>query len=230
MQRPRSGWRRYIVPCQIDAAPEILWSLDKDGDGELNETELKVTSGQLYYFNSVSYSEERDQITLSSPNFSELWVIDHSGTTEETRGAKGDLIFRYGNSETYSDDSNPTFQHKDKKLYWHDVQWLDDTANKPVPHTGEYSRDQLWGFAWRDGLPNPGETHMGFGTAYTKVLELTLPTKANGTYDWNGEVEMTCSYKADPPQEMFAPFMSGCNHTLSGDTIISLGHNKRFMR
>ena len=186
MQRPRSGWRRYIVPCQIDATPETL-------------------------------------------NFSELWVIDHSGTTEETRGAKGDLIFRYGNSETYSDDSNPTFQHKDKKLYWHDVQWLDDTANKPVPHTGEYSRDQLWGFAWRDGLPNPGETHMGFGTAYTEVLELTLPTKANGTYDWNGEVEMTCSYKADPPQEMFAPFMSGCDRTLSGDTIISLGHNKRFM-
>ncbi|MFK7801707.1 MAG: hypothetical protein AB8G95_08765, partial [Anaerolineae bacterium] len=61
-------------------------------------------------------------------------MIDHSGTTEETRGAKGDLLFRYGNPETYSDEP-PTFQHKDKKLFWqHDVQWLD---GKDAPTTGD---------------------------------------------------------------------------------------------
>ncbi|MEM7112029.1 MAG: aryl-sulfate sulfotransferase [Chloroflexota bacterium] len=182
------------------------------------------TFGQLYHCNSVSYSAERDQIIVSSANFSELWVIDHSGTTEETRGAKGDLLFRYGNPETYGDDA-PTYQHADKKLFWqHDVQWLDDSK----PHTGDILVINNGAMRGADGLPNPDETRMGFGTAYTEVLELILPTNDDG-YDWDGEVEKAWSYKADPPQSMFAPFMSGCDRTPSGNTIISLGHNKRFI-
>ncbi|MEM8856687.1 MAG: aryl-sulfate sulfotransferase [Chloroflexota bacterium] len=184
------------------------------------------TFGQLYHCNSVSYSEERDQVIISSANFSELWVIDHSGTTEETKGAKGDLLFRYGNPETHSDDL-PTYQKEGKQLFWqHDVQWLD---GKGAPTTGDIMVINNGAMRGADGKPNPDETRMGFGTAYTQVLELKFPLLPDGTYDWDGEVETAWSYKGDPPQSMFAPFMSGCDRTPSGNTIISLGHNKRFI-
>lgn len=54
--------------------------------------------------NAMSYNAERDEIILSSRGFDELWVIDHSTTTEEAAshsggksGKGGDLIFRFGN-------------------------------------------------------------------------------------------------------------------------------------
>jgi len=184
------------------------------------------TFGQLYHLNSVAYNAERDQIILSSANFSELWIIDHSGSTEETRGPKGDLLFRWGNPETYSDDPNPTFSHKDKILYWqHDIQWLDDS----VPHTGDIILINNGAMRGADGLPNPDEKSMGFGSAYTDILELMLPTKPDGTYDWEDEPMVTWSYKGDPPQSMFAPFMSGVSRTPSGNTVFAFGHNKRIM-
>ena len=183
------------------------------------------TFGQLYHCNSVDYHEARDQIIISSANFSELWIIDHSGSIEETRGPKGDILFRWGNPETYSDDP-PTFNRKDKKSFWqHDVQWLDNS----VAHTGDILFINNGAMRGTDGLPNPDEKRMGFGTGYTEVMELSLPANGDGTYDWDGDVVTTWSFKAQSPQSMFAPFMSGVNRTPSGNTVFAFGHNKRII-
>ncbi|MEM7032777.1 MAG: aryl-sulfate sulfotransferase [Chloroflexota bacterium] len=184
------------------------------------------TFGQLYHLNSVAYNEARDQIILSSANFSELWIIDHSGSTEETRGAKGDLLFRWGNPETYSDDPNPTFMREDKQLYWqHDIQWM----SKSRPHTGDIILINNGAMRGLNGLPNPAEKSMGFRYAYTDILELSLPITEGGTYNWEGDVVTTWSYKGDPPEAMFAPFMSGVDRTPSGNTVFAFGHNKRII-
>ena len=45
--------------------------------------------------------------------------------------------------------------------------------------------------------------------------------------DGDGEVVTTWSYKGDPPEGMFAPFMSGVDRTPSGNTVFAFGHNKR---
>ncbi|MEM7348252.1 MAG: aryl-sulfate sulfotransferase, partial [Chloroflexota bacterium] len=183
------------------------------------------TYGQLFHCNSVSYNEERDQLIISSAQFSELWVIDHSGTTEETRGSKGDLLFRWGNAETYSDEV-PTFNRQDKLLYWqHDVQWLTDD----LPHTGEILVTNNGAMRGLDTYPNPDEKSMGFGSAYTEVLEVTFPTTSEGAYDWEGEVTIDWSFKGDPPEAMFSPFMSGADRTPSGNTVFIFGHNKRII-
>lgn len=47
--------------------------------------------------NSIAYDPERDLILLSSRTLSEVWIIDHATTTEEARGEKGDLLWRFGN-------------------------------------------------------------------------------------------------------------------------------------
>ena len=245
-------WSERILelePNLSDGSTKVVWEwaiadhivqdfdASKPNYGKVSENKEKLnfnyckyanylfTFGQLYHCNSVDYNPERDEIVISSANFSEMWVIDHSHSTEELRGPKGDLLFRWGNPETHSDDV-PSFNRKDKVLYWqHDMQWLKDS----VPHTGDIILINNGAMRGSDALPNPDEKSMGFGSAYTDILEVSLPRNEDGTYDWDGEVEITWSYKGDPPQDMFAPFMSGVDRTPSGNTVFAFGHNKRIM-
>ena len=60
------------------------------------------------HVNAVAYNAELDQIALSSPQFHEIWIIDHSTTTEEARGHTGgrwgkggDILYRWGNPRAY---------------------------------------------------------------------------------------------------------------------------------
>ena len=73
-----------------------------------------------WHVNSVDYSEELDQIILSSRTHSEIWIIDHSISTEEAAGEAGDFLYRWGNPETYRAGDND-----DRVLYYqHDAQWI----------------------------------------------------------------------------------------------------------
>ena len=58
----------------------------------------------LLHINAVAYNAELDQIALSTPRFNEIWIIDHSTTTEQAAGHSGgrwkkggDLLYRWGN-------------------------------------------------------------------------------------------------------------------------------------
>jgi Ca2+-binding RTX toxin-like protein len=84
------------------------------------------------HFNSVQYDPEFDQIVISSREQNEIWVIDHSTTTEEAAsdsggnsGKGGRLLYRWGNPEAYGrgtrDDQQLFFQH--------DAQVIDEGLN-----------------------------------------------------------------------------------------------------
>ena len=53
------------------------------------------------YLNAIAYDPVLDQIMLTTRSHSELWLIDHSTTTEEAAGEKGDLLYRWGNPRAY---------------------------------------------------------------------------------------------------------------------------------
>lgn len=76
--------------------------------------------------NAIDYQPEFDQIMLSIPYFDEVWIIDHSTTTEQASGSTGgtwgqggDILYRWGNPKTYrAGDST------DQKLFFqHDAHW-----------------------------------------------------------------------------------------------------------
>ncbi|MFO7674854.1 MAG: aryl-sulfate sulfotransferase [bacterium] len=73
--------------------------------------------GDWIHANIVEYSEERDEIVFSSHFLNELYVIDHSTTTEEARGSTGgrhgkggDILYRWGNPQNYR-RGGPEDQH-----------------------------------------------------------------------------------------------------------------------
>src|SRR5688572_5487547 len=46
-------------------------------------------SRDVFHTNAVAYNPQLDQIILSVPTFNEVWVIDHSTTTQEAAGRTG---------------------------------------------------------------------------------------------------------------------------------------------
>ena len=71
-----------------------------------------------------------DQIAVSSRDFSEIWILDHSTTTAEAAtssggksGKGGDILYRYGNPQVYdrgtAEDQVFFFQHN--------IEWINDT-------------------------------------------------------------------------------------------------------
>ena len=73
--------------------------------GSENPTENK---GDIMHANGIAYDKLNDVILLSVNFYSEIWVIDHSTSTQEAAsseggnyGKGGDLVYRFGNPEAY---------------------------------------------------------------------------------------------------------------------------------
>lgn len=83
------------------------------------------------HFNAIAYNEQLDQIAVSSRDFSEIWIIDHSTTTAEASTSSGgnsekggDILYRYGNPQVY-DRGTPQDQVLFKQ---HNIEWIADDA------------------------------------------------------------------------------------------------------
>ncbi len=62
----------------------------------------------VMHCNGIEYDSNKDVFYLSSMTYGEIWVIDHSTTTEEASshkggeyGVGGDLVYRFGNPRAY---------------------------------------------------------------------------------------------------------------------------------
>ncbi|MBW1914137.1 MAG: aryl-sulfate sulfotransferase [Deltaproteobacteria bacterium] len=89
------------------------------------------------HVNGIGYHPERDEIIMSARENSELFVIDHSLTTKEAAGPKGDFTYRWGNPYNYSklkeDRANLRGNGKQQTFGQHRVYWIE----KGLPGAGE---------------------------------------------------------------------------------------------
>jgi hypothetical protein len=165
--------------------------------------------------NSIDYNVDFDQILISIHNFNEIWVIDHSTTTEEAAdhtggnsGKGGDLLYRWGNPMTY--DAGTT---NDRKLFsQHDASWIDEGC----PGEGDI-------LVFNNGANRPGDH-------YSTIDEITPPVDENGEYYLEpgssyGPAAQTWIYTANPPTSFYASHISGAWRLPSGNTLITNGES-----
>ena len=102
---------------------------DNPGLVDINLVGIGPGFGDWMHTNSISYNSQLDQIVLSVRHLCELWVIDHSTSTQEASGHSGgnsgkggDIIYRWGNPQNY-DRGIGTDQRLDAQ---HGIVWIDD--------------------------------------------------------------------------------------------------------
>ncbi|MBU0674257.1 MAG: aryl-sulfate sulfotransferase [Proteobacteria bacterium] len=180
---------------------------------DLNSSDNPMGSADWTHFNSVAYVEADDRILISVHGFSEVWVIDHSTTTAEaaahTGGASGkggDLLYRWGNPETYGQGSS-----SDRKLYGqHDATWIPE---------GEPGAGNILLFNNGQGRPT-GD--------YSSIEELTPPMNpdrsfSNGGGNGFGPDTIVWTYTAPNREEFFSRNISGVQRLTNGNTLICEG-------
>lgn len=78
---------------------------------DVNNLEVPNNDGDISHVNGLVYDAEKDIIYLSANFYSEIWVIDHSTTTEEAQSnlggnfnKGGELLYRFGNPDAYKNE------------------------------------------------------------------------------------------------------------------------------
>ena len=153
----------------------------------------------ITHMNSITYNADSDLVLVSVRSFSEIWMIDHSISTEEAQGTQGDLMYRWGNPATYGQGTNDN-----RTLYFqHDARWLDATqadSNLMVFNNGDRST---------------GQSH---------VIEFVLPTELMTDIAFNSP-EIIWESSGD----FFAINMSGAQNLPDGNVLVTLAPDGHFL-
>ncbi len=198
-----------------DNYQEHLW----EHPGLININFYATPQPDWLHLNAIDYHPELDQILVSCPRFKEVWIIDHSTTTEEAAGHAGgdsgmggDLLYRWGNPRTW--DAGTT---TDQRLFaQHGANWIEPGLDGE----GEI-------LFFNNGVGRPG------GIEYSSIESIQPPLNAAGTYDREpgvpyGPDESTVIYVHDPPGDLYAEFLSGAQRLPNGNTLICDGPHGHF--
>ena len=223
-------WPDHVVEVKPTGptAGEIIWewhawdhliqdydpSKDNYGIVEEHPELIDINYGPIIsdwlHANSIDYNEELDQIIISVRYFNEIWVIDHSTTTEEAAGHTGgnsgkggDLLYRWGNPTAYRAGTI-----EDQKFFGqHDAQWIESEC----PGEGNI-------IVFNNGHGRPG-------IDYSSVEEIIPPVDEYGNYfletgEAYGPEEPTWTFKAQNPADFFSSTRSSVQRLPDGNTLI----------
>jgi hypothetical protein len=163
--------------------------------------------------NSIDYHPALDQIALSVPTLGEIWILDHSTTTEEAAGSEGgrsgkggDILYRWGNPGAYGrgDGAGP------RLFFQHDVRWIPEG----------------WDGAGRLTAFNNGRDRPEGPFSSVDEIEPPLLPGDGGSYALAegapfGPAEL--AWTARLPPDRFAPFISGAERQRNGNTFVCAG-------
>ncbi|MCP4574735.1 MAG: arylsulfotransferase (ASST) [Deltaproteobacteria bacterium] len=213
-------WEWHVWDHLIQDYDEAKENYGNVGDHpELIDLNYTSTSDADWnHINAVDYNADLDQIVLSVHGFSEIWVIDHSTITSQAAGHAGgksgkggDLLYRWGNPQTY--DAGDT---SDQQLFvQHDAKWIE---------TGLPGEDHILIFNNGQGRPEGN---------YSSVDEIVPPVNSDGGYTFAGGAAYgptapTWRYTATPPTDFYAQNISGAQRLPNGNTLICQGPDGLF--
>ncbi|MEO9853866.1 MAG: aryl-sulfate sulfotransferase [Reichenbachiella sp.] len=181
----------------------------------INKIDLNFTNGgegkaDWIHANALNYNPDLNQIMISTRVFDELWVIDHNTTTEEAKGAAGDLIYRWGNPMAYKMGTE-----EDRKLFGqHNTHWI------PA------------------GLPDAGKI-MVFNNGinrldgkYTSIVKIDPAVSNEGRYNSDQgrflPTDYDWEYVAPTPTDFYSWFISGAQQLPNGNILIDDGAHGTF--
>jgi hypothetical protein len=191
----------------------------------------------ITHTNAISYSPELDQIVISSPNLGEIFIIDHSISTEEAKGSPGDILYRWGNPANYNRGSK-----EDQRLFGqHDVKFIPKgypgeghlmVFNNDIPDPNN-KMPNIFAAMMSQQSPDP-QVAVGDVGNYSAVYQILPPTKSDGSYNIPDEVaigpeEVTWSYTAPDKYSLYSPFISGAQRMKNGNTLVTSGAKGRFI-
>jgi len=163
--------------------------------------------------NSIDYNPQLDQIVLSLHTMSEIFVIDHSTTTDQAAGHSGgrsgkggDILYRWGNPQVYrAGDAS------DQKLFaQHDATWigpgLAGAGNIMIFNNGQGRSDGR----------------------YSSVDVIVPPVDESGHYTLGpnsacGPKEADWIYTDENKPNFFSQNISGAQRLANGNTLICSG-------
>ncbi len=167
------------------------------------------------HINSMQYDETRDQIVLCSRHLNEIYIIDHSTSTEEAAGSTGgnhgfggDFLYRWGNPMVYGQGSA-----QDQMLYGpHAAHW--------VPGDGKHSGNII---IFNNGVHRKPE--------FSQVYILN-PSGESGAFQINqatfGPETPHYIYQAPNPTDFYSEFLSNAQVLPNGHLFICAGEQGHF--
>ncbi|WP_224491633.1 aryl-sulfate sulfotransferase [Robertkochia flava] len=188
-----------------DTDPELPYYgavAEAPGKIDINYRDEVVTTnldnGDLMHANAVVYDAANDLIYMSVNYFSEVWVIDHSTTSQEAAaalggnmGKGGDLVYRFGNPEAYDNPQG-------------DRLFFNNHSPRFVPGT-----DHMLVFV--NGNQNGGPS---------VVYELDLPNDLALQPGTDNEPAVVWEFSHP---DMYSPKVSGAQRLPNGNTLIAIG-------
>lgn len=182
----------------IAAHPEKI-DLNYIGDGG-----QEATGADWVHLNTVDYNEALDQIVINSRYMGELYILDHSTTTEEaasseggTYGMGGDFLYRFGNPSVYDSSDTRYFYGQ------HSAHWL-ESGNILV---------------YNNGINRPGSSK------YSTVDEFIPALEEDGLYGKldsgaYGPEGLSWQYSAATPTDMYSDRVGGADRLPNGNTLV----------
>jgi hypothetical protein len=185
------------------------WDPTKDNYGvvadhpELLDINCGSTYGDWTHINGISYNPVLDQIVISSHELDEIYVIDHSTTTQEAAGHSGgnsgmggDILYRWGRPANYKRTGPQIFN------VVHSSVWVADS----LPGGGH-----LMAFNNREGMGSSVvvEIEPPYYNTYNYYIEPNQPFGPAAPY-WT----FTAGW-------FYSNHLGGCQRLPNGNTIIA---------
>ena len=184
---------------------------------DVNFLGLSNGNANWLHVNSIQYNAQLDQIILSTRHFNEIYIIDHSTTTQESSthlggiyGKGGDILYRWGNPITYKQGTNT-----DQKLYGqHYPHWIPQgftDEDKIILFNNGFNRD----------------------TQFSEVNILNPPTDSPGFYSYTvntafGPENPFFIYTNPVTTDFYSPILSSAQRLQNGNTLICEGASGHF--